>query len=123
MVRVGHVVRERAGLALHQSALAALDDAVRRCRLPVAPLVEEIRTEQDALAFFEENAGIPAMRHMRRGNEPESIPASGQELVGGQSPRRALGEVVDADHRAYQTADRLRRAGRIEPGVQGTAFI
>src|SRR5438309_1409136 len=79
VVRVRNVIREGTLLGFDQSALTPLHDAVRRGRLPVAPLMKEVGTKQGPFGFFEENAGIPTMWHVGRRNKPKAKPARLQE--------------------------------------------
>jgi hypothetical protein len=46
--------------------MRAAHDIGRGERLDVAGLMEQVRAEQRLLRFFEEYAGVPAVRQMRR---------------------------------------------------------
>ena len=118
VVRVRHVIRERARLGFQQSALAAVHDAVRRGRFPQAPLMKEVRTEQGAFGFFEENTGVPAMGHVGRGNKPEAVAAGLQNVISRQHPSRADRKIIHAHHGANEAADGLGALCRFEPVVQ-----
>ena len=107
--RVRHVVGERARSCPNWIASRArADDAVLDQRLGIARLEEEIGAEERALGLVEEEARVPAVRHVRRREEAEPMAADRQHLVVGERRGGAVGEVLQHDHVADEAAERLR---------------
>ena len=94
---------------------------VQRSR--VARLKEEIRAEQDAVTLLEEQAGVPAMRHMRRRQKAQAVSADREGLAVVQRSRRTGSEIVDRDVRADVAAQRLGARSDREPIVQRSALV
>ena len=85
--------------------------------------MEEVGAEEGLVRFLEENAGVPAVRHVGRGDESELVPAGGKHIVAGEDAGRANGEVIHADHGSYESADGLGRWGDLEPLVEAAALV
>src|SRR5574340_1520600 len=84
---------------------------------------EQVRTEQGASDFLEQQTGFPVVRHMRRGPEPETVPAGLQQVILREDAGRTNREVVDADQRADQAAGRLRLRCQGQPLIERAAFV
>src|SRR5262249_12823648 len=58
-----------------------LDDLGAYDRLRIARMKEEVRAEQSPLGLVEEEAGIPAVRDVRRREKPEPVTAGLENLA------------------------------------------
>jgi hypothetical protein len=58
---VGHILRENARLIFLQRLIRAAHDIGGGERFDVADLMEQVRTEQCSLRFFEEDASVPTV--------------------------------------------------------------
>ena len=57
----GHILRKNARLIFLHRLMRAAHDIGRGERFDVADLMEQVRTEQCSLCFFEEDASVPAV--------------------------------------------------------------
>src|SRR4030095_3526213 len=99
------------------------DHIVGRHRLAVTNLVQRRRAEEEPTVFLEQNAGVPAVRQMRRRDEAEAVPTGVDYLVPRKAAGRAGGEVLEIDENADLAAGRLSPRRNREPVVEGATFI
>src|SRR5579872_4050652 len=123
MVGVGHIAGERAGLDAQQRIPRAFHHGRPGERLGLSPLVEQVGAEQSAAGLFIKNARIPAVGHVRCGDEAETIAAGFEQFITPKSARRADREVVEVHLGPDQTGDRFGLRRVTEPLVQRAAFV
>src|SRR5262245_7274523 len=121
--RVGRILRQGSRQVALDGGSCALDDAGFDQRLGIAGLEEQVRAQQGALGLVEEQAGVPAMRHVRGRQKAQPMPAQRDDLAVGEPPRGAVGEIVDRHVATDEATQRLRFRCDAQPLIQGAALV
>ena len=63
----------------------------------MSPLMKQVGAEQRTFGFLKENAGVPTMRHVGRGNKSKTVMAGRQDVISRQGTSRPYGKIIYAD--------------------------
>ena len=89
----------------------------------IAGLEEQVGAEERPLGPVEEQAGVPAVRHVRRGEELDAVAAGLEDLAVGEGADLAVGEIVEHHELADEAAHRLGPGRYLEPFVERSALV
>ena len=99
------------------------DDVAFVERLDIAVVAEQVGAEQRPRLLLEQQARVPAVRHVLGLDHPEPVAAGLDPLVLGEHARLADREVADRGARAHEAAHGLGPGREREPVVERGALV
>ena len=110
-------------LKMSSAAIAGPTTSPSVKTLSLPSWVKQVAAQQRAGRLLVEDAGVPAVRGMRRIDEAHPLAADVDHLAVGEDAGRPVGEVIQGDEAAGGAVGRRRLRGGGEPFVHGAALV
>src|SRR6476619_5118730 len=118
MLRVRHVIRERASLVIDESLPCSVDHIGFGYWLNITSLMEEVCAEQCPVCLLEKHSSFPTVRYMRSTSKAVTILTCTQNFTVVHAFCGSKREIINADQCANQAAYGLSIGSDLQPLVK-----